>query len=83
MTEEKLEKQMRKTGNTPFFFEKLECYLEGNLFLPVQALNELRRTGWNSWEKQYCSHITEHHGFWLLYPEKQRSYWKKKKKHVG
>lgn len=45
ITAEKLEKQMRKTGNTPFVFEKLDVTVEGNGFLPVQVLNELRRNG--------------------------------------
>ena len=45
MTEEKLRKQIQKTGNTPFEFEKLDVEISGNVFLPVQALNELRRSG--------------------------------------
>lgn len=45
MTEEKVRKQIGKTGDTPFEFQKLEAQLEGELFLPVQALNELRRRG--------------------------------------
>lgn len=45
LTEEKLLKQMRKTGNTPFAFGHLEAELDGACFLPVQALNELRRSG--------------------------------------
>lgn len=45
LTEEKLLKQMRKTGNTPFTFVHLEAKLSGACFLPVQALNELRRSG--------------------------------------
>lgn len=45
LTEAKLLKQMRKTGNTPFAFEHLEAELDGACFLPVQALNELRRSG--------------------------------------
>ena len=45
MTEEKVLKQLNKTGNTPFFFEHLSAELKGEMFLPVQALNELRRSG--------------------------------------
>lgn len=45
MTEEKVKKQLNKTGNTPFFFEELAVEIRGDLFLPVQALNELRRAG--------------------------------------
>lgn len=45
LTEEKLLKQMNKTGGAPFFFESLEAQIEGDCFVPVQALNELRRQG--------------------------------------
>lgn len=45
LTEEKLLKQMGKTGNTPFTFVRLDAELTGACFLPVQALNELRRNG--------------------------------------
>lgn len=45
MTEEKVKKQLDKTGNTPFYFENLEIQLSGNVFLPVQSLNDLRRRG--------------------------------------
>ena len=41
----RIEKQMRKTGNTEFTFDRLDIRLEGNVFLPMQALNELRRKG--------------------------------------
>lgn len=41
----RIEKQMRKTGNTEFIFDNLEILIEGNVFLPMQALNELRREG--------------------------------------
>ena len=45
MTEEKVKKQLDKTGNTPFYFEQLEIRLSGDVFLPVQSLNDLRRRG--------------------------------------
>lgn len=45
ITREKLKKQIGKTGNTPFMFDKLDTVVEGAVFLPVQALNELRRNG--------------------------------------
>ncbi len=44
-TEEKVRKQLNKTGATSFNFEQLDIELKGNIFLPVQALNELRREG--------------------------------------
>lgn len=45
LTEETLKKQLHKTGNSPFYFETLEVIIEGNCFLPVQAINDLRRSG--------------------------------------
>lgn len=45
LTEDKLLRQMKKTGSTPFYFEALHVDLQGKCFLPVQALNELRRKG--------------------------------------
>lgn len=40
---EKVEDCFRKTGNTPYDFENLSIEMEENIFLPVQALNALRR----------------------------------------
>ena len=57
MTEEKVLKQLNKTGNTPFFFEHLSAELKGEMFLPVQALNELRRSGLKALESACSSHI--------------------------
>lgn len=45
VTEEKLRKQLGKTGNTPFYFQDLRVQAEGEIFLPLQAVNELRRKG--------------------------------------
>lgn len=42
-TEEAVKKQLTKTGNEPFYFEKLAVELEGDIFLPNGLLNELRR----------------------------------------
>ncbi len=43
LSEERIEKQIRKTGNTEFEIQNLDIELNGNVFLPMQALNELRR----------------------------------------
>ena len=43
LNKDRVEKQMRKTGNSEFQFENLEIFMEGNLFLSMQAVNELRR----------------------------------------
>lgn len=51
MTQEKVLKQLNKTGGSPFRFETLTARIRGDLFLPVQALNELRRAGFQELEK--------------------------------
>ncbi len=43
MTAEDFEKQLRKTGNTPFIFEDLKVKVDGDVFVPNGAINELRR----------------------------------------
>ena len=40
---EKVETNIRKTGNTPFVFDTLQIEMEDDVFLPIQALNALRR----------------------------------------
>lgn len=44
-----------KTGDSPFFFEELEVLVEGKVFLPVQALNRLRREAL----EELCRAVTE------------------------
>lgn len=43
MEAERIEKQLRKTGNTEFEFEEIQVQIQGEVFLPMQSLNELRR----------------------------------------
>lgn len=40
---EKVEENVKKTGNTPFEFESLEIQMDDAIFMPVKALNQLRR----------------------------------------
>ena len=45
LTAERVEKQIRKTGNTPFEFENIKIELDENCYIPsISSLNELRRT---------------------------------------
>lgn len=66
LTEERVRKQMMKTGNTPFYFENLEIQIDEQGFLPMQSLNELRRKGLSLLEKQYLS------GFRRILPEQKK-----------
>jgi putative protease len=52
MTEERLRRQMNKTGESPFFFRQLRVELEGACFVPVQELNDLRRRGLEELERR-------------------------------
>lgn len=67
LTAERVREQMEKTGGTPFGFVHLEVHMEGNLFLPMQQLNTLRREGLEQLEqaildrcrRKDVSHISE------------------------
>lgn len=43
LSRETVEEKMRKTGGTPFAFDKLTVEMEEDVFLPVNQLNQLRR----------------------------------------
>lgn len=43
LTKDAVEKQLRRTGNTVFVLEGLTVRMETDVFLPVKALNDLRR----------------------------------------
>lgn len=45
MTEDKIRKQIMKINDTSYAFEELQVNIQGNPFIPVQKLNELRRQG--------------------------------------
>lgn len=45
MSKETILDKMQKTGNTPFVFQSLEIEMEDDIFIPVGALNKLRRDG--------------------------------------
>ena len=59
LQEERIRKQMNKTGETEVEFEKLEVRITGNIFLPMQALNELRRQGIEALEESVVQHGIE------------------------
>lgn len=45
LEEDRIRKQMMKTGETEFVFDTLDIFMGERIFLPVQQLNELRRQG--------------------------------------
>ena len=51
LSAEKLRQQLMKTGGSGFVFNALEGYLEEGCFLPLGAVNELRRRGLEALEE--------------------------------
>lgn len=55
ISKEKLEEQLAKTNNTPFFFKNIKINMDNNLYVPhISKINELRR---NALQK-YSNFIT-------------------------
>ncbi len=52
---DRIERQMRKTGETQFELDRLDIETEGDIFLPMQSLNALRREGLRVLEEQIVS----------------------------
>lgn len=52
---ERVRKQICKTGNTPFVFSDLDIHMDMDIFMPMQSLNELRRTALEQLEEQIVS----------------------------
>ena len=52
LDEERIKKQLRKTGNTEFAFDMLDVEIHGEVFLPMQQLNEMRRKALEELEKK-------------------------------
>lgn len=51
---ERIKKQLSKTGQTPYTFEKITVNMDENIFVPIQKLNDLRRNAIEKMEKQIC-----------------------------
>lgn len=43
MDEERIRRQLSRTGGSPFIFRDLSVHVSGNIFVPMQELNRLRR----------------------------------------
>lgn len=54
-----VEKQLSKTGNTDFIFSTLEIDMDKDIFIPLKALNELRRQAFEELEQQIKASIEE------------------------
>lgn len=52
LAEDRIRKQIKKFGNTEFHLEELEIHMHGDLFIPMQSLNTLRRDAAELLEKK-------------------------------
>ena len=52
ITQERLEQQLNKLGDAPFYFSNIEINLDNNVFVPhISTINELRRNAINKYEE--------------------------------
>jgi len=51
---ERVKKQLVKTGGTIYTFDNLAVNMDDNIFIPIQKLNDLRRSAIETMEKQLC-----------------------------
>ena len=59
LSADRVEKQMRKTGQTPFVFDTLEIMTDEAGFLPMQSINELRRQGLEELQKEILKNLSK------------------------
>jgi len=52
VTEAKIREQLNKTGESEFTFEKLDILTEGNIFLPMGKIKELRRNAFEQLKQE-------------------------------
>lgn len=55
LDKERVDKQLRKTGDTPFEFDNLDIEMEGDIFIPMGALNSLRREALSKLQEEILS----------------------------
>ena len=55
--EDRIRRQMEKTGGSGFAFEKLDIFMGDDIFLPMQQLNHLRRQALEALQKRDASSV--------------------------
>jgi putative protease len=63
---EDIRRQIGKTGDSPFVFEAIDVRMDGEVFLPLQSLNQLRREALSQLETQL-------YGRYFRHPEKEEA----------
>lgn len=74
LEQEHIRKQLLKTGNSLLTVSECEIITEGGCFLPVSALNELRRMGTEAYERQYIMAMGLTPGRTMISDEKPEEY---------
>ena len=52
LSRDKIDENIRKTGNTPFEFSSLDILMNDDIFMPMKALNQLRRDALEALEEK-------------------------------
>ena len=72
LTFEKVKENVLKTGNTPFEFEELDISMDDAIFLPMKAINQVRRDALDALEAKIlscyhreCTNSVMNHSFML------------------
>ena len=55
---EDVDKQLKKTGNSLFYFDKLSIDMDDSIFIPLKALNEIRREALYKLEEKILTRYT-------------------------
>ena len=66
-------KKIRKTGNTPYEFEKITVDLDEDIFLPIQSLNQLRRDALEALAVEQQKKYTRPYCGKLVLPEEKKA----------
>lgn len=69
LSEEKVRENMEKTGNTPFVFEHLDIVMDGNIFMPLKALNKLRRDALLTLQQQFLEQYKRRESVFSSFPQ--------------
>ncbi|NLP15184.1 MAG: U32 family peptidase [Clostridium sp.] len=64
LTKEKILDQVRKTGQTPFEFRKIDVEVESNLAVPVRELNTIRRKALEQLQRKRADRYPERKHNW-------------------
>jgi putative protease len=71
LSEEQIRKQLSKMGQTEFVWESLDIRLDGDVFLPLQSLNEIRRRAIEDLTRMILESSRRQNAKRMIYPERE------------